>query len=106
MRAGRRSSVVLVMAVFGLAVVGTAGAFGYRATFGGSILPTLPPIVKASNEPSIALASSKSQANNSANASHAGAATTASAEKLVTREEQPVTIEPPKPASPVISRLR
>ena len=60
-RAGRRSSVVLVMAVFGLAVVGTAGAFGYRATFGSSILPTLPPIVKASNEPSkIALASSKS----------------------------------------------
>ena len=38
-RAGRRSSVVLVMAVFGLAVVGTAGAFGYRATFGGSIYP-------------------------------------------------------------------
>jgi hypothetical protein len=104
-RAGRRSSVVLVMAVFGLAVVGTAGAFGYRATFGGWILPTLPPIVKASNEPSIALTSSKSQANNSANASQAGAATTASSEKLVSREEQPVTIEPAKPASPVISPI-
>jgi SPOR domain len=104
-RAGRRSSVVLVMALFGLAVVGTAGAFGYRATFGGSILPTLPPIVKASNEPSIALTSSKSQANNSANASQAGAATTASAGKLVSREEQQVTIEPPKPASPVISPI-
>jgi hypothetical protein len=101
-RAGRRSSVVLVMAVFGLAVVGTAGAFGYRATFGGSVLPTLPPIVKVSNEPSIALTSSKS---NSANASQAGAATTASAEKLVSREEQPVTIEPPKPASTVISPI-
>ena len=100
-RAGRRSSVVLVMAVFGLAVVGTAGAFGYRATFGGSILPTLPPIVKASNEPSIALTSSKY----SANASQAGVATTASSEKLVSREEQPVTIEPPKPASPVISPI-
>jgi hypothetical protein len=42
--------VVLVMAIFGLAVVGTAGAFGYRAMFGGSVLPTLPPIAKASNE--------------------------------------------------------
>ena len=101
-RAGRRSSVVLVMAVFGLAVVATAGAFGYRATFGGSVLPTLPPIVKVSNESSIALTSSKS---NSANASQAGAATTASAEKLVSREEQPVTIEPPKPASTVISPI-
>ena len=33
----RRSCLVLVMAIFGLAVVGTAGAFGYRATFGGPV---------------------------------------------------------------------
>ena len=39
------------MAVLGLAVVGTAGAFAYRAMFGGSVLPTLPPIIKASNGP-------------------------------------------------------
>ena len=71
----------MVMAIFGLAVVGTAGAFGYRAMFGGSVLPTLPPIVKASMEPNkIAPAFSESQAKNSANASQAGAATTGSIE--------------------------
>ena len=93
-RARRRSSVVLVMAIFGLAVVGTAGAM-----FGGSVLPTLPPIAKASNEQNkIAPAPSESQANNSENASRAGAATTGSAGNMVTREEQLVMIEPPKPA--------
>ena len=43
----RRSSLVLVMAIFGLAVVGTAGAFGYRARHPGLVPPTLPPISKA-----------------------------------------------------------
>ena len=105
-RAHRRSSVVMLMAIFGLAVVGTAGAFGYRAMFSGSVLPTLPPIVKARDEPNkIAPAFSKSQAKNSANASQAGAATTGSIENLVSREEQPVTIEPPKPAPRVISPI-
>ena len=47
----RRSGLVLVMAVLGLAVVGTAGAFGYRAMFGGSVLPQLPPIIKANGAP-------------------------------------------------------
>ena len=48
---GRRTALVAVMAIFGLVVVGSAGAFGYRAMFGGSVLPTLPPIIKASNGP-------------------------------------------------------
>ncbi len=47
----RRSGLVLVMAVLGLAVIGTAGAFGYRAMFGGSMLPLLPPIIKATGGP-------------------------------------------------------
>jgi hypothetical protein len=87
----------LVMAIFGLAVVGTVGAFGYRAMFGGSVLPTLPPIAKASNEQNkIAPAPSESQANNGENASRAGAATTGSTGNMVSREEQLVMIEPPK----------
>ena len=104
-RARRRSSVVLVMAIFALAVVGTAGAFGYRAMFGGSVLPTLPPIIKASNEPNkIAPASTESQAKNRANASQAGA-TIGSTENLFSREEQPfdrrkVDGETPEHAAP------
>ena len=36
----RRRSLTLVMAITGLALAGTAGAFGYRDIFGGSVLPT------------------------------------------------------------------
>jgi hypothetical protein len=97
----RRSGVVMVMAIFSLAVVGTAGAFGYRAMFGGSVLPTLPPIIKASNGPNkIVPAYGDAQANTSGQASAAG-----STESLMSREEQPVTVEPPKPAPRVVSTI-
>ena len=63
--------------------------------FGGSVLPTAPPIVTASNEPrKIAPHSS----TNSGDARQVGADITGSIEKLVSREEQPVTIAPPKSA--------
>ena len=74
-----------MMAIFGLAVVGTAGAFGYRATFGGPVLPTLPPISKANK---IAPVSAVLEANNATNANQAGATTTGSTENPVSREEQ------------------
>ena len=91
MRGGRRA---LVMAILSLALVGSAGAFGYRNMFGGSNLPT--PIMTASNELNrIVAASSQPQAKDSGNASQVGAATPRSIEKLISREEQPVTIEPP-----------
>jgi len=90
----RQRSRALVMAILSLALVGSAGAFGYRNMFGGSNLPT--PIMTASNEPNrIVTASSQPLAKDSGNASQVGAATPRSIEKLVSREEQPVTIEPP-----------
>ena len=99
----RRSGLVLVMAVFGLAVLGTAGAFGYRAMFGGAVLPTLPPIIKASNGPNkIVPSAGDSHANNS---SQAGVASTGSTENLVSREEQPVNMDPPKAAPRVVSTI-
>jgi hypothetical protein len=105
-RPRRRSGLVAVVAIFSLAVVGTAGAFGYRAMFGGSVLPTLPPIIKASNGPiRVAPAYGDSQANNGGDAKQAGAATTGSTEKLVSREEQPVAIEPPKAAPRVVATI-
>jgi hypothetical protein len=105
-RPRRRSGLVVAMAIFGLAVVGTAGAFGYRAMFGGSVLPTLPPIIKASNGPNrVAPAYGDGQANNANDSKQAGAATTGSTENLVSREEQPVTIEPPRAAPRVVSTI-
>ena len=47
----RRNVSIVVIAVLGFAVLGTAGAFGYRAMFGDSALPTLPPIIKAGDGP-------------------------------------------------------
>jgi len=105
-RPRRRSGLVAAAAIFSLAVVGTAGAFGYRAMFGGSVLPSLPPIIKASNGPiRVAPAYGDSQANNGGDAKQAGAATTGSTENLVSREEQPVAIEPPKAAPRVVATI-
>jgi SPOR domain len=105
-RPRRRSGLIAAAAIFSLVVVGTAGAFGYRAMFGGSVLPTLPPIIKASNGPiRVAPAYGDSQANNGSDAKQAGAATTGSTENLVSREEQPVAIEPPKAAPRVVATI-
>ena len=100
----RRGGLVLVIAVLGLAVLGTAGAFAYRAMFGGSMLPTLPPIIKAGNAPNkIVPGYGDARASNSAQTT---VANTGSSEKLVSREEQPVEIqEPSKTAPRVISTI-
>jgi hypothetical protein len=99
---GRRTALVAVMAVLGLVVVGSAAAFGYRAMFGGSVLPTLPPIIKASNGPNkIAL---DPQAGAGAGNAQA-VATTGSTENLVSREEKPVAIEAPKTPPRVVATI-
>jgi hypothetical protein len=95
----RRRRRSLALALAGLALMGTAGAFVYRDIFADSVLPTPPPIVTASDEPNkTAPASSEPQAKNSGNARQVGPITTGSTEKLVSWEEQPATIEPPKGA--------
>jgi len=67
------------------------------------VLPTLPPIIKANNGPNkIALDPQATAANNAA---QAAVATTGSTENLVSREEQPVTIDAPKGASHVVSTI-
>jgi hypothetical protein len=101
----RRRSLALVMAITGLALLGTAGAFGYREMFGGSVLPTPPPIITTSNEPNkIAPASSEPKAKNGGNARQGDEVTTGSIEKLVPREEQPATIGP-RSLSPRVGAL-
>jgi SPOR domain len=97
----RRRGLALMIAMTGLALLGTAGAFGYREMFRGSVIATSPPIITASNELNkVAPVSGQPQAKNSGNARPDGADTTGSIEKLVSREEQPATIEPPKGAPP------
>jgi hypothetical protein len=81
-RTHRRSKLVLILAVLGLAIVGSAGAFGYRAIFGGPVPPTLPPISKANKIAPML--------ENATNTNQAGATATGSTEDLVSREDQSV----------------
>jgi len=96
----RRSGFVLVAMIFGLAVLGTAGVFAYRAMFGGPMLPTLPPIIKAEGGPNKIM---PGDANASANASRQTDSNTESAtsgERLVPREERPVEMRAPVNSAP------
>ena len=99
----RRGGLVIVMAVLGLAVVGTAGAFAYRTTFGGSLLPALPPVIKANTSPNKLMPNSGD--TQAANSGQGGTATASVAENVVSREEEPINIEPPKPAPRIISTI-
>ena len=89
----RRSGFIFVAAIFALAVLGTAGAFAYRAMFGGPVLPALPPIIKAESGPNkIVPSGAGSQDGTARDADDNNAA---SRERLVSREERPVDIPPP-----------
>ena len=102
-RPRRRGGLVVVMAVLGLAVVGTAGAFAYRTTFGGSLLPALPPVIKANTSPNKVMPNSGD--TQAANSGQGGATTASAAENVVSREEEPINIEPPKAAPRIISTI-
>jgi hypothetical protein len=89
----RRSGFIFVAAIFALAVLGTAGAFAYRAMFGGPTLPALPPIIKAESGPNKIIPSGVGSQDGTARDADDNKA--ASRERLVSREERPVDIPPP-----------
>jgi hypothetical protein len=90
---GRRRGFIFVAAVFALAVLGTVGAFAYRAMFGGPALPALPPIIKAEGAPNKIIPTGVgSQDSTGRDADENNAA---SRERLVSREERPVDIAQP-----------
>jgi len=90
----------VVLAMVGLVMIGAGGAFAYRAMFGGAILaPSLPPVIKANDAPN------KIVPNQSAASNPAGAATSGSPDKLVSREEQPVPIQPANAPPRVVSTI-
>src|SRR6516225_2813844 len=85
----RRSSSIQVLAVLGLAIVGTAGVFGYRAIFGDQIPPTL---ISKGNK--IAPVSAVMGEKNATNMNQAGTTTTGSSDDLVSRVEEVVKPNP------------
>jgi hypothetical protein len=94
----RRGGFIFVAAVFGLAVLGTAGVFAYRTMVGGPMLPSLPPIIRAESGPNKIVpsgATSPASISPQADANSVG-----SGERLVSREEQPVDVPAPVSARP------
>jgi hypothetical protein len=95
----RRSGLVVVLAVLGLVFMGAASAFAYRTIFGGALLPTLPPIIKASNGPNKIIPAPGGTSG------QAAAANSGAGEKLVSREEQPVQVQPQNAPPRVVSTI-
>jgi hypothetical protein len=93
--AKRRMGIMAITAIFALAVIGTAGAFGYRALFGTSGPSQPPPVIKADTAPSKIVPVTVSKAPNKLITDRV--ADRAQDEKLVSREEQPVAPPPPPP---------
>ncbi len=98
--APRRSGLALFLGVIGLVFIGAASAFAYHSMFGGrSFLPSLPPIIKASDSPN------KIVPAQAASGGNPGAGNTNTAEKLVPREEQPVPIQPQNAPPRVVATI-
>jgi hypothetical protein len=85
----RRTGILAIAAVFALAVIGTAGAFGYRALYGSSSPSGPPPVIKAEVKPSKIVPAADSKDPKSGKLIY-DRVNNGQKEKLVSREEQPV----------------
>ena len=101
---GRRIGIIAIAGVFALAVIGTAGAFGYRAVFGSSSSSSPPPVIRADTAPSkiVPATSAKDAQANKMISDRVNAR--GQSERLVSREEQPVWIDPRQPASNLVQQ--
>ncbi|MGH6726095.1 MAG: hypothetical protein ACREB8_06070, partial [Pseudolabrys sp.] len=97
----RRMGIMAIAAVFALAVIGTAGAFGYRALFGDSRPSQPPPVIKADTAPSKIIPPNAGKAPNKQ--IYDRVADYAQGEKIVSREEQPIEMKTPSMAMPPAS---
>jgi len=86
----RRIGIMAVAGVFALVVLGTAGAFGYRAIFGSSGTKAPPPVIKADSSPSKIVPAADFKDPKSNKLIYDRVAERGQDEKLVSREEQPV----------------
>lgn len=93
----RRGGIVTIAAVIGLAVVGTAGAVGYRAFTSGSTSGA-PPVIKADTTPAKTVPAAPAPADSKPFQERAPAGDT-TATRTAPREEQPVSL-PLTPARP------
>ena len=96
----RRLGIMAIVGVFALAVIGTAGAFGYRALFGSSGSSQPPPVIKADAGPSKVVPATTGKDAQSNKLITDRMNERGQSEKLVSREEQPID----KPAIAALSQ--
>jgi sporulation related protein len=95
----RRRGTIVALSILGVVVLGTAGAFGYHAMFGGSFIPSLPPIITPGNTPV------KIVPKKDAQAAPGNQTTVAKGEQLVPHEETPVEVQPANPPPRVVTTI-
>jgi hypothetical protein len=96
-RAPRRSGTILILAVLGLAVLGTAGAFGYKAMFGNSMVSGFVPLIKPDDKP---IKIQPSQDKQAGKPSQSETADKGAGERLVDHQEQPIDVQSANPPVP------
>jgi hypothetical protein len=99
----RRGGLITIAAVVGLAVVGTAGAFGYRALTSGSGTAAAPPIIKADPTPAKTVPAPAAAPTTTASVDSKPFQDRVAApapERVVPREEQPVSLPTAPPVAP------
>jgi hypothetical protein len=102
-RGGRRKGLLTVIAVLGLAVLGTAGAFAYRSMFSGPASSGPVPVIRASGEPSKVAPPppTADQSQSAGKFSYDRFGDAGKDEQVVRREEKPVDLSkvapPPAP---------
>jgi hypothetical protein len=98
-RGSRHRGLLTVAAVFALAIVGTAGAFGYRSLFSGPGMSGSPPVIRASGEPSKVAPPPQAPEQSAGKFSYDRFGDAGKDERVVRREETPVDI-PRAPTTP------
>ena len=97
----RRLGIMAIAGVFALAVIGTAGAYGYRALFGSSGASQPPPVIKADTGPSKIVPATTGKDAQSGKLITDRLNELGQSEKLVSRQEQPID----KPPTVVMSQI-
>jgi len=86
-----RKGLFAVVAVFGLAVLGTAGAYAYRTMYSGPMAGA-PPLIRADGTPNKIAASQSGDSNSGKQITDRLGTDRAANERVVSREEQPVDV--------------
>ena len=96
----RRTGLMTVVAIFALAVGGTAAALGYRAVFSSSGSVPTPPVIRADTTPNKVVPAAPVKDPNSNKLIYDRVGDRNQTERVVAREEQPIEMRDAAPVAP------